>query len=162
MHPLPILSLLNRMFIPNNIFVDSSVLIEYRKGSKTELLEHLFEQDYQPFIGHPVISEFLYHNLSIFSGKSPLTIKSNGEIGKIIDKSNSNEFLSLFGYLTDYENLQNDVIEIMSKYNLLPNDSAINALCVHHQIFKIASFDADFKNACKDKGILLISEVTQL
>jgi hypothetical protein len=109
------------MFTPNNIFVDSSsVLIEYRKGSKTELLEHLFEQDYQPFIGHPVISEFLYHNLSIFSGKSPLTIKSNGEIGIIIDKSNPHEFLSLFGYLTDYKNLQYDVIEIMSKYNLLP------------------------------------------
>ena len=162
MPPFPILTLLNRMFTPNSIFVDSSVLIKYWKGSKTEVLESLFEPDYNSLIGHPVISEFLYHNLSIFSGKSPLTIKSNSEIGRMIARSNPSEFLSLFGYLTNYDGLQNDVIEIMSKYNLLPNDSAIIALCLHHQIFKIASFDPDFKNVCADKGILWVSEITQL
>jgi len=38
-----------------------------------------------------------------------------------------------------------DVLEVMEKYRLLPNDALIAATCKHHGIRKIATFDPDFK-----------------
>ena len=37
-----------------------------------------------------------------------------------------------------------DVLDTMEKYHLLPNDALISAICKHHGIRKIATFD-DFK-----------------
>jgi len=37
------------------------------------------------------------------------------------------------------------VLEVMEKYHLLPNDALIAAICKHHGIKKIATFDPDFK-----------------
>ncbi len=58
------------------ILIDSSVLIEYIKGNKTELLEAIFENNLQPCINHIIYSEFIYYYLSVMSGKSPLTLKT--------------------------------------------------------------------------------------
>ena len=38
-----------------------------------------------------------------------------------------------------------DVLDMMEKYHLLPNDALIAAICKHHGIRKIATFDEDFK-----------------
>ncbi|MBY0426441.1 MAG: PIN domain-containing protein [Cytophagales bacterium] len=150
------------MFTNNSIFIDSSVLIEYRKGTKTDLLEYIFDNNFTPVIGQPVVSEFLYHNLAIFSGKSPLAVKSSGQIKPIISQSDHMGFLGLFKFIPDDENILNDVVELMGQYNLLPNDGIILALCKHHQIKKLASFDSDFILACEKVGIALVSEISHL
>jgi len=38
-----------------------------------------------------------------------------------------------------------DVLEVMEKYHLLPNDAIIAAICKHYGIKKIATFDPDFE-----------------
>ncbi len=38
-----------------------------------------------------------------------------------------------------------DVVEIIQKYGLLPNDALIVATCKYYGIKKIATFDEDFK-----------------
>ena len=38
-----------------------------------------------------------------------------------------------------------DVLEVMEKYRLLPNDALIAATCKQYGIAKIATFDADFE-----------------
>ncbi|MFN7117135.1 MAG: PIN domain-containing protein [Saprospiraceae bacterium] len=45
---------------------------------------------------------------------------------------------------------------IMSKYNLLPNDALIIAICQLNQISAIASYDPDFITVCKDLNIMLL------
>lgn len=37
------------------------------------------------------------------------------------------------------------MIDIMKKYNFLPNDAIIAATCTHNGIKKIATFDRDFE-----------------
>ncbi len=46
------------------ILIDSSVLIEYIKENKTELIESIFENNLQPCINHIIYSEFIYYYLS--------------------------------------------------------------------------------------------------
>ena len=41
--------------------------------------------------------------------------------------------------------LWSDVLDMMGKYHLLPNDALIVAICKHHGIRKIATFDEDFR-----------------
>ena len=38
-----------------------------------------------------------------------------------------------------------NVLEVMEKYRLLPNDALIAVTCKHYGIKKIATFDPDFK-----------------
>jgi predicted nucleic acid-binding protein len=47
------------------VFIDSSLLIEYEKQTKTELLEALMESNRQIFINPIVVSEYLYQLLGI-------------------------------------------------------------------------------------------------
>ena len=68
------------------ILIDSSILIEYIKGNKTELLESIFNYNLHPCINHIIYSEFIYHYLSIMSGKSPLTLKTSTQIHEILKK----------------------------------------------------------------------------
>ena len=68
----------------NSIFIDSSLLVEYIKGSKTDLLETLqSDPGFQLFISQTVVSEYLFYHLAIFGQKSPLTLKETGRITEI-------------------------------------------------------------------------------
>ncbi len=44
------------------------------------------------------------------------------------------------------------------KYNLLPNDAIILAICKIHGIIQLASHDKDFVEPCKQEGITLLTE----
>ena len=69
------------IFMSNNIFLDSSILIEYVKGSKTTLFESLLLKEHlELHYGMPVVSEYLFHYLAILGGKSPLAIKMGQQI----------------------------------------------------------------------------------
>ncbi len=56
------------------IFLDSSILIEYEKQNKTDLLEALLDSDHQIFINPIVVSEYVYQLLGILGGRSPMGI----------------------------------------------------------------------------------------
>lgn len=142
----------------SSIFLDSSILVEYRKGTKTELLDQLLQHSKQLdlCISETVSSEYLFHLLALFGQKSPLTLKMNKSIGEYLNQANPNHLIHQFTWLTGDVNLHQQAVEIMSTYNLLPNDALILALCQFHQISALASYDSDFVAPCANLKITLL------
>lgn len=79
------------MFMNNKIFLDSSTLIEYRKGNHIDFFENIVGNSlWFPCISQIVVSEYLFHHLGVFGGKSPLSIKmSNGNFSELSTYENS-------------------------------------------------------------------------
>ncbi|HMN89998.1 MAG TPA: type II toxin-antitoxin system VapC family toxin [Saprospiraceae bacterium] len=143
------------------VFVDSSILIEYYKNTQTALLDKLLDtQHIQVCISQIVVSEYLFHCLGIDGGKSPLSVKQAKSIATVLSNGNHAVFLKQFSYLQDSNLLVERVPELMSQYNLLPNDALILSLCQIHQIPAVASYDTDFKNACVGLNIALLQNVS--
>jgi uncharacterized protein len=140
----------------NRILIDSSILIEYRKGAKTEMLEDIIKANWEPLICQPVVSEYLFFHIAIFSNKSPLSVKEAKEIDKYLKMGDPTAFLSQFDWLQDSADLFRPAIGIMEKYNLLPNDALIVSSCIAHDIEFLASYDSDFTEVCEKEGIQLI------
>ncbi|MDX1939088.1 MAG: PIN domain-containing protein [Saprospiraceae bacterium] len=141
----------------NKVFLDSSILIEYRKGTKTDLLDGLLDsRKCELYISQTVTSEYLYYLIAIFGGKSPLALKTSNEIAATLSKSKPGFFIEKFRWLQDDKRLFSSTVELMMQYNLLPNDAQILAICQLNQISAIASYDADFIKVCKDLNILLL------
>ncbi len=85
------------------IFVDTSILIEYIKGTKTKLLEleELIIRKYPLSINTIIYSKFMFHFISITTGKSPFTIKNKKEIKNILEKYEPIKFLEFFEILPE-------------------------------------------------------------
>lgn len=145
----------------NKIFLDSSILVEYVKGNKIELLDHLLnDTDSSLFISQIVISEFYFHALAAYGNKSPLSLKMSRGIGNIMQQYQPQEFLQLFNFLADAAVFIDATAQLMEKHNLLPNDALIIANCQHHNIQYIASYDInDLTPVCKSENMVLISSV---
>jgi len=143
----------------NRVFLDSSILVEYYKGTKTDLLESLLLEipETRLFICQTTLSEYFFQCLKTDSGKAPLTVKSSGKIAEALSSTDHREFLSLFEYLSDGESLCQMCPEMMSKHNLLPNDALVLSICKLNGINILASYDAnDFKKACDKENITLL------
>ena len=62
--------------INNNIFLDSSILIEYIKQSKIEIFESLINnKEIVLHINSIVMSEFIFYLIAYKSNRSPLSCK---------------------------------------------------------------------------------------
>lgn len=145
----------------SKIMVDSSVLIEYRKGVQLEFLETMTSDSKTSlFINQTVLSEYLFHHLAIYGGKAPLTIKSNKGILSIFQQKPPYPFLHLFQWLPDDDKMPQEAIRLMENYNLLPNDALILASCKQNKIKALASYDADFAPACQAEGIAWLQTVS--
>lgn len=143
----------------NNVFVDSSLLIEYIKDTKTNLLNSLLsEESIQPYINETVVSEFLLYFVAINGNASPRSLHSSAKIPSLFRTFDSYNLLKRFSFLASNENLFSIVPEYMEKYNLLPNDAIILATCKIHNINKLASHDTDFIVPCNEEGIELFRE----
>lgn len=143
--------------IINECFVDSSILIEYIKGTQTELLELLFASKAVNYINHIVYSEFIYHFLSVMSGVSPLTLKNSERISKIVKKHEPIEFIHNFKVLDMDEEIIDKSDYFMNNCNLLPNDALILATCRIYDIKYLASYDSDFQEICDKEEMVLIN-----
>ena len=148
----------------NRIFVDSSILVEYSKNTKTELLEYLISHisDFELCISETVLSEYTFHFLAKCGDKSPLTLKRDVAISNILSQNRQIEsLLGFFKIISGNKDLFPLYLRLMQQYNLLPNDALILATCLNNGIKTIASFDTDFKEACQNEGILLISDMAE-
>ncbi len=146
----------------SSIFLDSSILIEYTKNSRPELLEALLEDErFDLCFGSPVISEYLFHFLAIAGNKSPLSVKTSGQVSTLLAKANPLDIFRPLVFLPDAATLLPDSVRLMMEYNLLPNDAMILALCKMHSIRVLASYDSDFETACADEGVLMIQSVKE-
>ena len=144
----------------NKVFIDTSVLVEALKGKKVNFYVDLVskvENDF--FINEAVLSEYLYYFLGINGGASPRSLQEKNKIAQTIE-AHINEIIVLenFSLIAGTQSFLKAVPELMSKYNLLPNDAIILATCKSHNITTLASHDNDFINPCKEEGIELLRE----
>lgn len=146
-------------FTTNNLFIDTSILIENVKGNKKGFLLNLLQdRTLNCFINETVVSEFLFHFLKLNGNASPQSSQSSGKIPSIIKLSDDHHLIRLFHFLPSNGSLITLVPSLMSTYNLLPNDAIILATCKIHGITKLASHDGDFIIPCKKEGIELLTE----
>ncbi|AEE52237.1 PIN domain-containing protein [Haliscomenobacter hydrossis] len=147
----------------SRVGLDSSVLIEYVKGSRPELLEALLVNEHLDLCySTPVVSEYLFHYLAIVGQKAPLTVKVNKEIGSILSDRSPLDIFKPLTFINDAEEVAKMALDKMKKYNLLSNDALILSLCQFHGIQYLASFDSDFVEACAAEGVVLILGVEDL
>jgi predicted nucleic acid-binding protein len=59
------------------ILIDSGILIEFEKGTRTDLLMTLLAQNHTLYINSTITSEYLYKLLGILAGKSPMSISES-------------------------------------------------------------------------------------
>lgn len=144
------------------IFVDSSVLIEFANERRPELLDALLDSSHELYINNIVVSEFVYKLLGIIAGKSPMSVCENEQIQETLKMYDAVAFLSSFSYLTISKAAMLKSIDYMKNYNLLPNDAMILASCKLENIAILTSYDSDFREACQNEGIKLISKVEDL
>lgn len=151
------------MFMNNRIFLDSSTLIEYRKGNNADFFESIIgNSSWLPCISQIVVSEYLFHHLGIFGGKSPLSIKSSNHVKDVLAIKDPTLFIQQFEWLSDHPGMGSLSVKLMSTHNLLPNDALILSICKIYNIRYLASLDSDFKHACVTEGVVLLSNLNDL
>ncbi|MCO5249373.1 MAG: PIN domain-containing protein [Chitinophagales bacterium] len=151
------------MSIVNKVFLDSSILIEYLKGNKVELLRELLASPYiDLYISDTVCSEVLFYYLAIKAEKSPLAIKESHQIATYLDDNKALEFLSLFQSISLQDKYIELFIQLMSKHNLLPNDALLLSTCLQNEIKFLATYDKDLISSTKTEGIHSLSKIEDL
>ena len=113
-------------------------------------------------INSAVLSEYMYHWLGNNGGKSPRSLQQSGQIGSVLQSGDQTKFLSQFTILPSDNRIVPIYLDLMQRYNLLPNDALIVATAKLHGIPAIASYDPDFDPACQGEGIQLIREISDL
>lgn len=89
----------NLMFMTNNVFIDSSILVEYIKGSKTALLNSIIsKKEVVPYINEIVVSELLLYFLSVNGNAAPRTLKSGEKIGAIFQEHSNYKIIQRFAF----------------------------------------------------------------
>lgn len=139
--------------------IDTSILVEYFKTTKTTLLDSLLaDSKINCFINETIVSEFLFQLLKLNTGKAPRTLHEAGKLPDVLKTGSGYMILNVFWFLPTTDELYALVPALMIKYNLLPNDAIILATCKIHGITQLASHDSDFITPCKEEGIALPSE----
>ena len=146
------------------IFIDSSILVEFKKRSRPELLLQLLaSENFELVINSIVLSEYTFYLLAIEGEKSPRSLKESQEIRQILDHDQPENFLSIFKVLQNGNEIIPLYLHMMRQYNLLPNDALILASCKLHNINALATFDRkDFTQACHMENIKLVQDIADL
>ena len=151
------------MVSPIRFFLDTSILAEYKKGTKTDLLDELIQREYLLCYNQIVLSEYLFVTLAHYGQKSLRTLKMSYYIPELLDKHDIESLLEPLHFLKDTdESVVRDVPRLMREHNLLPNDAIIFSHCQSSGIQYLASYDSDFRPLCRKEGISLIDSVEAL
>ena len=144
----------------NRVMIDSSLLVEFSKGDKKNLLLLFLisNAENEWCINEAIISEYFYYYLALKGGTSPMSLKSSKRIHDIIAHSEDYSLVTNFSLLPTNNSIFSLVPLYMQQHNLLPNDAIILATCKIHNITQLASHDKDFEAACKAEGIELLTE----
>jgi len=106
-----------------------------------------------------------YISIRVLSEKPYLDLKRNREFVSAAGK----KFVELIYptlKLANFLEINRDVVSISNdlilKYGLLPNDALILATCKHYELDALASLDTDYREACREENISLISDAEDL
>ncbi len=134
------------------VLIDTNVVVSFLIHSeKTEEAKLLLGKIEEPVVAINVVEEIIYVGLSLIYGVSGFKLKR-----KIVNEGISkeaDEFLNtLESFFSEYgieiiraSNDLKELLQIIRKYRLLPNDALITATCKEHGINEIATFDHDFE-----------------
>ncbi|MFQ5891519.1 MAG: type II toxin-antitoxin system VapC family toxin [Candidatus Methanofastidiosia archaeon] len=134
--------------------MDSSVFLVHFLEGRKELVE-FFELNVGKLVTSGLVINEVMFILMKEHTKQELGLKEHYSIlsamkGEAFKKAfaNASIFLELMEairciILSDAN--YSDMVEMMNKYSLLPNDALIAATCKHYEIKKIATFDKDFE-----------------
>ena len=151
------------MFMTSELILDSSILVEYVKERRIELLDRLLViPNLKLYINSTVLSEYTFHWLATKGGKSPRSLQQSKQVKQLVTDVEPINFLKLFTVLPSDTRIVPIYLNLMRTYNLLSNDALIIATAKLHRIPAVASYDPDFEPACQSEGIQLIREISDL
>ncbi len=132
------------------VFFDSNVFLKYLAGVEDakKLIDRVECGEWKGYINDIVVSEVVYGYLRLALNVSRYKLRKY--IVKYTDRIKELLEQDIYPLFTYFEHLPinigiDDLIEYMTKYKLLPNDTIIVATCRVHNIGNIATFDEDFK-----------------
>ncbi|NJE77191.1 type II toxin-antitoxin system VapC family toxin [Thermococcus sp. ES12] len=127
------------------VFFDSNVFLKFLGGDENAklLLQLALRGDVEGVISPIVLSEVTYGYLRLTTGLSPYNLKK--KLLKVeVDLLPVGDLLSEFTLLNP-EYSVGDLLDVIYRYRLLPNDASIALTCKIEGIEKIATFDSDFE-----------------
>ena len=124
-------------------FYDSNVFLKFLGGENKagELIDLVFEGKVEGVINWVILSEVLFGYLRLATGMKPYDLKR--KLPRMnVDLTPIRELLEPFQVL-DVDSNPNELLELVNKSGLLPNDALIALACLKEGI-PIVSFDSDF------------------
>lgn len=102
----------------SRIILDSSILVEYFKQNKTDLLDYIAGTNrYELCINSSVLSESAFQWLALFGAKAPRTLQKTEVIGQILTENSPISFLSQFTVLPSDDRIVPIYLDLMQRYN---------------------------------------------
>ncbi len=129
------------------VFIDTNAIIELFRNNEgvKEFFRKVEDGQIEGLTNTIVFLETLHVYAILKTDQGPMNLKKRPHILKSIDFSPVLKLFTILKILPVNSISMEDVVEIIQKYGLLPNDALIVATCKHYGIKKIATFDEDFK-----------------
>jgi predicted nucleic acid-binding protein len=129
------------------VFIDTNVIIDLLRGKEkvVTFFKRIELGDIIGFTNKVVFLETVHVYLILTTGEGPLNLRKKPELISSADLTPILEIFDILQILPIDPIKERDVVEIITKYGLLPNDALIVATCRYYGIQKIATFDGDFK-----------------
>jgi predicted nucleic acid-binding protein len=132
------------------VLYDSNVLVKYLAGDEEArtLVEKAVSGEWEGYITNTVVSETIYIYLRLALGVSryrlrELITRRDQRVRNLLEED-VEPLLSLFNLVTAEARLE-EILDLIERLGLLPNDAPIAIAALKHGIDTIATFDEDFK-----------------
>lgn len=116
-----------------SLMLDSSVLVEYAKKRRTELLDYLINQSgVSLYINSIVLSEYTFHWLADKGKVSPRSLQQSRRVGELLTPTALIEPLKALTVLPADDRIVPLYLDLMQQYNGTGRP-AITQRCAHHR-----------------------------
>lgn len=142
-------------------YIDSNLLVYYKDQNSPfhrqakNILKKLSPINYELYISSLVIDEFLHSFRKILIKEKLSKVIIYTELDNLLRSILTLQHLYIINPPSD-KNTNKRVIEIMSKFNLLPRDAYHLLIMQEHEIKNFATFDKDFQIVFRKKVLRLI------
>lgn len=131
--------------------IDANIIVSFLiQAEDTDRAKEILREATDPVITLNILEESIYIGLSLIYGSRGFHLRE--DLKKNIT-DDARAYMDNLKALMDKFNIAiihpprdiEMILNIITKYKLLPNDAIIAATCQHHGIKCIATFDSDFK-----------------
>ena len=147
------------------VFIDTNVIIDLLRGKEkvVTFFKRIELGDVIGFTNKVVFLETVHVYLILTTREGPLNLRKKPELISSADLTPILEIFDILQILPIDPIKERDVVEIITKYGLLPNDALVLATCKNHSIKYLISIDReDFTIPCEKERIILIDSAEKL